>query len=47
VEQLYTGLVDFVGWSWVLNCTDAREGLVKEVNKLFETDNFILNWVNI
>jgi hypothetical protein len=37
VEQLYTGLVDFVGWSWVLNCTEAHGGLINEVNKLFET----------
>ena len=27
-KRLYTGLVDFVVWSLVLNCTEAHGGLV-------------------
>jgi hypothetical protein len=41
VEQIYTGLVDFVGWSWVLNFTAARGGFLKFVNKLYTNNNYI------
>jgi len=37
VEQLYTGLMGFVGWSLVLNCTDAHGGILNMVNKLCHT----------
>jgi hypothetical protein len=28
VEQLYTGLMGFVGWSLVLNCTEKHGGII-------------------
>ena len=42
VEQLYTGLVDFVGWSLVLNFTETHGGHINRFNKLCEAGKLIL-----
>ena len=47
VEKLYTGLVDFVGWSLVLNFTEAHGGFLNFVNKLFSTNNLILRCIGL
>jgi hypothetical protein len=41
MEQLYTVLVDFVVWSWVLNFTETHGGFLNQLNKLCAADNFI------
>jgi len=40
-EQLYTGVIDFVGWSLVLNFTEAHAGLINYVKKSCATEMFI------
>jgi len=41
VEQLYTGLVDLVGWSLALNLIEAHGGILNQFNKFCAANNFI------
>jgi len=46
VEQFYTGLMNFVGWSSVLSFTEAHGGFLNYV-KICETDHEILSCIGL